>query len=70
MPPRYANKPLMEVFPKIYERYGKVISISGCGMAGERGYANSGVVFNDLERHVLLAMQAVVAWVQSWEAKE
>ena len=45
----YANKPLMEVFPKIYERFGRVISISGCGMAGERGYANSGVVFNDLE---------------------
>jgi len=45
----YTNKPLMEVFPKIYERFGRVISISGCGMAGERGYANSGVVFNDLE---------------------
>ena len=43
------NKPLTEVFPKIYERYGKSVSISGCGMAGERGYANSGVVFNDLE---------------------
>ena len=25
------------------------ISIGGCGIAGERGYANSGVVFNDLE---------------------
>src|SRR4030042_3889645 len=42
------NKPLTEVFPKIYERYGKSVSISGCGMAGERGYANSGVVFNAL----------------------
>ena len=46
----YTNKPLMEVFPKIFERYGRLISISGCGMAGERGYANSGIVFNDLER--------------------
>src|SRR4030043_2373819 len=39
----------MEGFPKIYERYGKSVSISGCGLAGERGYANSGVAFNDLE---------------------
>jgi aldehyde:ferredoxin oxidoreductase len=45
---RYANKPLSEVFPKVFERFGKAISISGCGLAGERGYANSGVVFNDL----------------------
>jgi len=45
---RYANKPLSDVFPKVYQRFGKTISISGCGLAGERGYANSGVVFNDL----------------------
>jgi aldehyde:ferredoxin oxidoreductase len=44
----YANKPLSQVFPKIYTRFGKTISIGGCGMAGERGYANSGVVFNDM----------------------
>ncbi len=45
---RYANKPLANVFPKLYQRFGNTISISGCGMAGERGYANSGIVFNDL----------------------
>jgi aldehyde:ferredoxin oxidoreductase len=45
----YTNKPLAEVFPKIYERFGKAVSISGCGIAGELGYANSGIVFNDLE---------------------
>jgi aldehyde:ferredoxin oxidoreductase len=44
----YSNKPLSEVFPKIYARFGKNIAISGCGLSGERGYANSGVVFNDL----------------------
>jgi aldehyde:ferredoxin oxidoreductase len=44
----YTNKPLAGVFPKIYKRFGKNISISGCGIAGERAYANSGVVFNDL----------------------
>jgi aldehyde:ferredoxin oxidoreductase len=45
----YANKPLSQVFPKVFERFGKTISISGCGVAGERGYANSGIVFNDLQ---------------------
>jgi aldehyde:ferredoxin oxidoreductase len=44
----YIKKPLMDVFPKVYKRFGKTVSISGCGIAGERGYANSGVVFNDL----------------------
>jgi aldehyde:ferredoxin oxidoreductase len=46
---RYINKPLANIFPKLYERFGKSIAISGCGIAGERGYANSGIVFNDLE---------------------
>jgi aldehyde:ferredoxin oxidoreductase len=45
---RYANKPLSQVFPKVYQRFGKNISIGGCGIAGERAYANSGIVFNDL----------------------
>jgi len=45
---RYANQPLAKVFPKLYTRFGKSVSIGGCGLAGERGYANSGVVFNDL----------------------
>lgn len=44
----YTNKPLAKVFPKLYTRFGKNVAISGCGIAGERGYANSGVVFNDL----------------------
>ncbi len=43
----YAGKPLMEVFPKVYEKFGNRISISGVGLAGEHAYGNSGVVFND-----------------------
>lgn len=43
----YTGKPLMEVFPKVYERFGNRISISGVGLAGEHGYGNAGVVFND-----------------------
>lgn len=46
----YAGKDLYEVFPKIYERFGGKIAIAGCGLAGEYGYANSGIVFNDLAK--------------------
>jgi aldehyde:ferredoxin oxidoreductase len=46
----FAGKDLYEVFPKMYERYGKKVSIAGCGVAGEHGYGNSGVVFNDQSR--------------------
>ncbi|MCX6034076.1 MAG: aldehyde ferredoxin oxidoreductase [Chloroflexi bacterium] len=43
----YTGKPLAEVFPKVYKKFGDRISISGVGLAGEYGYANSGLVFND-----------------------
>ncbi len=45
----YSGKPLNEIFPKIYARFGKKISLAGTGLAGEYGYSNSGVVFNDME---------------------
>jgi aldehyde:ferredoxin oxidoreductase len=45
----YIGSDLYAVFPKIYERFGKGISIAGIGVAGEYGYANSGIVFNDLK---------------------
>jgi aldehyde:ferredoxin oxidoreductase len=43
----YAGKDLFEVFPKLYAKFGNKISISGCGVSGEYGYGNAGVVFND-----------------------
>jgi aldehyde:ferredoxin oxidoreductase len=47
----FTGKPLMEVFPGVYEKFGPrvedKISIAGVGLAGEHGYGNSGVVFND-----------------------
>src|SRR3990172_7662629 len=46
----YSGKPLPDVFPQIYERFGDKVSISGCGMAGEHSYGNAGVVFNDQEK--------------------
>jgi aldehyde:ferredoxin oxidoreductase len=44
----YKGKDLYEVYPKIFERFGAKACIAGCGVAGEHGYANSGIVFNDL----------------------
>jgi aldehyde:ferredoxin oxidoreductase len=46
----YAGKPLPEVFPQVYEKFGEKISVSGIGMAGEHLYGNSGVVFNDMKK--------------------
>ena len=45
----YTGKPLSRVFPKVYGRFGRTVSIGGIGMVGEHGYSNSGVVFNDLK---------------------
>jgi aldehyde:ferredoxin oxidoreductase len=44
----YKGKDLYEVYPKVFERFGKNASIAGFGVAGEYRYANSGIVFNDL----------------------
>jgi aldehyde:ferredoxin oxidoreductase len=44
----YIGKDLYEVYPKLFGRFGKNVSIAGYGVAGEYRYANSGVVFNDL----------------------
>jgi len=46
----YAGKDLFEVFPKLYERFGTKVSLAGCGVSGEYGYGNAGIVFNDREK--------------------
>ncbi len=46
----YTGKDLYEVFPKIYEKFGSRVSVAGCGVSGERGYGNAGIVFNDIVR--------------------
>ena len=46
----YKGKDLDEVYPKVFERFGKNSSIAGFGVAAEYGYANSGIVFNDLKK--------------------
>jgi len=47
----YAGKNLFEVFTKVYAKFGDKISISGCGVAGEYGYGNAGIVYNDPAKH-------------------
>jgi aldehyde:ferredoxin oxidoreductase len=46
----YADKSLYDVFPKLYQRFGEKVSVAVCGIAGERGYGNAGVVFNDIAK--------------------
>ncbi len=47
----YTGKSLYNVFPKLYRRFGNKVTIAGCGVSGERGYGNAGVVFNDMANH-------------------
>ncbi len=44
----YKGKDLYKVFPEVFKRFSGKTSIAGCGVAGEFGYGNSGIVFNDL----------------------
>ena len=44
----YAGKDLYEVFPKVFDRFGKV-NISGIGVSGEYLNGNSGIVFDDMK---------------------
>jgi len=46
----YKGKDLYKAFPKVYERLGAKIAIAGFGVAAEYGYANSGIVFNDIAK--------------------
>jgi aldehyde:ferredoxin oxidoreductase len=44
----YAGRDLYQVFPELFQRFGKV-SVAGIGNAGEFLYGNSGIVFEDAE---------------------
>lgn len=44
----HAGKPLAEVYPPIFERFGKKTSVAATGLSGEHRYSNSGVCFNDM----------------------
>lgn len=47
---QYKGEDLYESFPKVFKRFGDAIAIAGFGVAGEYGYANSGIVYNDLAK--------------------
>jgi aldehyde:ferredoxin oxidoreductase len=46
----HAGKDVYEVYPKVFEKFGEKVSIASIGTAGELGYGNSGIVFNDMAR--------------------
>ncbi len=45
----YVGRGLYDVFPELFEQFGEKVSIAGTGMAGERRYLNSGIVYNDID---------------------
>jgi aldehyde:ferredoxin oxidoreductase len=47
----YTSKSLYDVYPEVYERFGNKVHVAGIGTAGEFGYPNSGVCFNDMKRN-------------------
>jgi aldehyde:ferredoxin oxidoreductase len=47
----YTGRDLYEVYPEIYARFGNKVHVAAIGTAGEFGYPNSGVAFNDMKRN-------------------
>jgi aldehyde:ferredoxin oxidoreductase len=47
---KYIGKDLYAVTPEVYKRFGENVSVAGCGVAGEYGYANAGIMYNDLSK--------------------
>ena len=45
----YAGKGLYEVYPPLFEKFGKKVGISAIGIAGEKKSANAGICFNDID---------------------
>jgi len=41
---------LYDVYAQLYEKFGKKVHIAAIGVAGEYGYANSGIAFNDMKQ--------------------
>jgi aldehyde:ferredoxin oxidoreductase len=45
----YAGKSLFEIFPGLFERFGKKVGIATIGVAGEQRMVMSGICFNDID---------------------
>ncbi len=46
----YTGEDLYSVYPKVFSRFGKKVQVAGIGTAGEFGYADSGIAFNDMKK--------------------
>lgn len=46
----YTGQDLYQVYPKVFKRFGKKVQVAAIGTAGELGYADSGIAFNDLKK--------------------
>ena len=46
----YVGRDLYEVFPEVYEKFGDKVHLSAIGAAGEFGYGNSSIAFNDMAK--------------------
>ena len=46
---QYLSKGLYQVYPQLFERFGKKANIMAIGVAGERKMAMAGICFNDLK---------------------
>ncbi|MDY7039267.1 MAG: aldehyde ferredoxin oxidoreductase C-terminal domain-containing protein [Chloroflexota bacterium] len=45
----YTGKSLYEIFPGLFDRFGKKVGIATIGVAGEQRMAMSGICFNDID---------------------
>jgi len=45
----YAGKSLYEIFPGLFQRFGKKVSVMTIGVAGEQKMAMAGICFNDID---------------------
>ncbi len=45
----YAGRSLYEMFPSVYQRFGKKVAVATIGVAGEKKMAMAGICFNDSE---------------------
>ncbi len=47
---QYTKQDVYKTYPMMFERFGDHVSVASIGNAGENGYGNSGIVFNDMAK--------------------
>ena len=46
----YTGRDLYDVYPEVFERFGDNVHVAGIGTAGEFGYPNSGIAYQDMKK--------------------